>query len=104
MVFADDFHRAGVIGTVATAPFAVIVGGRGVQASPAVVRIAVGFRFFCRFRFRPFLRHLFAVFADPPFAFAPDPARVTPCGFAAGVGPGMANSRLSLCPLPLGFP
>jgi hypothetical protein len=50
------------------------------------------------------LRHLFTVFADPPFVFAPDPARVTPRGFPAGVGAGMANSDLSPCPLPLGFP
>jgi hypothetical protein len=50
------------------------------------------------------LRHLFPVFTGPPFAFAPDPARVTPRGFPLGVSPGMANSGLSPGPLPLGFP
>jgi hypothetical protein len=44
------------------------------------------------------------VFTGPPFAFAPDPARVTSRGFPLGVSPGMANSSLSLCSLPLGFP
>jgi hypothetical protein len=36
--------------------------------------------------------------------FAPDPARVMPRGFPADVRSSMANSGLSLCPLPLGFP
>ena len=104
MVFADDGHGAGVIGPVAAAPFAVVVGGRGVQAGPAVVRIAAGFRFFFGFCFRPFLRRLFAPFTDPSFVFAPDPARMTPRGFPAGVSPRMENGSLSMCPLPLGFP
>ena len=103
MVFTGDGHGAGVIGAVATAPFAVVVGSRGIQAGTAVVGVAAGFRCFFGFRFRPFLRGLFPVFTDPPFVFAPDTARMTPRCFPSRVSSSMAHGGLSLRPLPLDF-
>lgn len=49
VIFADHDDRAGVVGAVAAATFAVIVRGVGIEASAAVVGVA-----FARFRFPRF--------------------------------------------------
>ena len=57
MVVSDHGNRAGVIGAIAAAAFAVVVGGIRIEAGAAVAGIAfarfrfAGFRFFERFGF-----------------------------------------------------
>ncbi len=54
VVVADDYHEAGVVGTVAAAAFAVVVRGVRVEAGAAVIGVAFarfGFFGFDSFRF-----------------------------------------------------
>jgi len=69
VVAADYSHRSGVVGTVATSAFAVVVRGVGVEAGTYVIGIAFARFFFfdlgCR---RFFFVHPF--FFLSPFAYA----------------------------------
>jgi len=81
VIFADDRDRGGVLRPVAATTFAVIVGGVGIQAGAAVVRVAFG-GFFAFFRFALF----------PLFGFGLTGFRV-----------GSPTSRFSAYPPPRGF-
>jgi len=95
VVGADDYHRPGVLGTVAAAAFAIVVGGVGIEAGAAVVGVAFArFRFsffFSVFFFGFFLRSCFFASALPrpaPRFFAPflghDPPQPPPFRFPVG--------------------
>ena len=98
MVGADDYHRPRVIGTVAAAAFAVVVGGVGIEAGAAVVGVAFArfHLFFGFFFFGFFPRSCFFASAFPrgvrprpaPRFFVPflghDPPQPLPFRFPVG--------------------
>lgn len=95
-VFADDGNFAGVLGAVATAPFAVVVRGVGIETGAGVVRVAVAFFGFCGSGFFRFERRRFfspdLPRLGPPLASFHDPR--PPRSFPANPGPSP----------PLGYP